>query len=482
MIHLPITNNNTQDNNNYINDNNTPTKSTHINVQGANSDDSPSTKSSFEGANDNKNNDTRPLRVRRPPTKYEPSFTGKKYGMELFNYATNNTRIQQDDGHDLRENVFNIIFTQMSATKGIKTLGEKAILAILAILKEYQQMEDLNVLDELDPDLLTAEQKRTALRAVNLIKIKRSGKVKGRMCANGAPHRKFIPSKEAKSPTVSLGGLLCTAVVAAHERRKVISFHVPRAYLQADIPKDKFRILKLEDDFVDIMCKVNNNYSKHIRMEKGRKVLYVRILKALYGMIESTLLWYQLFVTVLLDVDFVLNPYDPCVANKVINNKQCTITWYVDDNLVTHAELHVVKDIVAKIEERLPGLTVNKGINHTFIGMDMTFEPNGELKIGLKDYITESIEAFGEDLGRTVTSPAAKWLFEVDTLCRKITPQKSDIFHSVVAKLLWISQQGRPDIATAVSFLCTRVQQPDVEDWKKLRQVLKYLLQTIDDV
>ena len=24
-----------------------------------------------------------------------------------------------------------------------------------------------------------------------------------------------------------------------------------------------------------------------------------------------------------------LNPYDPCVASKVINGKQCTIAWYV---------------------------------------------------------------------------------------------------------------------------------------------------------
>ena len=28
---------------------------------------------------------------------------------------------------------------------------------------------------------------------------------------------------------------------------------------------------------------------------------------------------------------FCFEPYDACFANKVINGKQCTIAWYVDD-------------------------------------------------------------------------------------------------------------------------------------------------------
>ena len=118
-------------------------------------------------------------------------------------------------------------------------------------------MQDLEVNGILDVDKLTHEEKRRALRAVNLIKLKRCGKVKGRMCANGAPHRKFIPREEAKSQTVSLDGLLYTVLTAAHEHCNVISFDVPGAFLQAYIPHDEFGILKLEGRFVDIMCNVN---------------------------------------------------------------------------------------------------------------------------------------------------------------------------------------------------------------------------------
>ena len=69
-----------------------------------------------------------------------------------------------------------ICFNQMSAKQGIKLPIEKAI---VAIFKEYKQLDDLIVLGRIDPDSLTPEQKKKALRAVNLIKIKICGKVKG---------------------------------------------------------------------------------------------------------------------------------------------------------------------------------------------------------------------------------------------------------------------------------------------------------------
>ena len=55
-------------------------------------------------------------------------------------------------------------------------------------------------------------------------------------------------------------------------------------------------------------------------------------------------------------------------------------------------------------------------------------------------------------------------------------------FHSVVQKLLYICKQARPDIEPALSFLCTRVSNPTVDDKKKLNRILDYLKDTIDDV
>ncbi len=48
-------------------------------------------------------------------------------------------------------------------------------------------------------------------------------------------------------------------------------------------------------------------------------------------------------------------------------------------------------------------------------------------------------------------------------------------FHTVVAKLLHLSKQARPDTSLSVAFLTTRVRSPDTDDWGKLSHVMEYL-------
>eukprot|EP00957_Ditylum_brightwellii_P059941 4550848-Ditylum_brightwellii.AAC.1 len=72
---------------------------------------------------------------------------------------------------------------------------------------------------------------------------------------------------------------------------------------------------------------INPEHKKNIIMDKkGRKILYMRVLQALYGCIEAALAWYLFFTTTLEKEGYILNLYDKCVANKILNDKQCTIT------------------------------------------------------------------------------------------------------------------------------------------------------------
>ena len=109
-----------------------------------------------------------------------------------------------------------------------------------------------------------------------------------------------------------------------------------------------------EGQMVDYMVQANpEKYGPYVHTtKKGKKILYVELLKALYGCIKSALLWYKLFTSTLEQMGFVLNPYDPCVANKMINGKQCTICWYVDDLKVSHMEKDVVSDIMLRVALR----------------------------------------------------------------------------------------------------------------------------------
>jgi hypothetical protein len=65
---------------------------------------------------------------------------------------------------------------------------------------------------------------------------------------------------------------------------------------------------------------------------------------------------------------------------------------------------------------------------------------------------------------------------------KQLDKEKSELFHSVVAKLLYITKRARPDMEPTIAYLCTRVSKSDEDDLNKLRRALHYLQHTIDDV
>ena len=49
-----------------------------------------------------------------------------------------------------------------------------------------------------------------------------------------------------------------------------------------------------------------------------------------------------------------------------------------------------------------------------------------------------------------------------------------EVFHLGVEKLLFILNSSRPDLDKSVSYLMTIVLKTDVDDWGKLRRILKF--------
>jgi Reverse transcriptase (RNA-dependent DNA polymerase) len=178
----------------------------------------------------------------------------------------------------------------------------------------------------------------------------------------------LFDKSETTSLTVANDALLLTILIDAKERRDVATADVVGAYLNADM--DQFTLMKLTGEAVDIRVNVNQSYKKFVVQEIGKSILYLQLKKALYGHVKSALLWYELFVNTLKDMGFELNPYDACVANKIIEGTQCTIVWYVDDNKISHVNPSVVSNVISKIEERFGKMTVTRGKEQSFLGMN----------------------------------------------------------------------------------------------------------------
>ena len=92
------------------------------------------------------------------------------------------------------------------------------------------------------------------------------------------------------------------------------------------------------------------DHSKNTQQNKNEKpILYVKLKKALYGTLQAALIFWRLLSDTLMEWGFVLNIYHKCVANKLINGKQCTIILHVDDLKISHVDKKVVNDIIMRL-------------------------------------------------------------------------------------------------------------------------------------
>jgi uncharacterized protein YeaC (DUF1315 family) len=363
----------------------------------------------------------------------------------------------------------------MSAKKGLAVFREEGA---SALMKELSQVVVMEVMSGCDARELTREQKQKALRYLMFLKEKRCGRIKGRGCIDGRKQRLWKNKEDTTSPTVSIEALLLSCMIDAREGRDVATIDIPVAFMQAFI--DKLVHVKFDGELIDLICQVDPSLSKYVAMENGKRVLYTKLNKALYGTLQaSRLFWERLSAYLIEDNGFERNPYDFCVVNKLVNGKQLTIVWYVDDLKISHVETSVVDDMIKSIKQEFGqklDVTVRRGKVHDYLGLRIDFSEKGRVILSMYDFIAELLKETPEELLKgPAKSPASNYLFHVNAAARKLDNESAVLYHHLTAKLLYLSKRTRPDLLPTVSFLCTRVQGPDVDDWKKLGRCLTYL-------
>jgi Reverse transcriptase (RNA-dependent DNA polymerase) len=315
---------------------------------------------------------------------------------------------------------------------------------------------------------------------------KKDETVKGRMVYNGKPTREWLSRDDAASPTAATESILITGVVDAREKRDIMTNDVPNAFIQATMPTikqgDERVIMKITGQLVEMLIEIDPKYGQYAVYEKGKKILYVVVLRAIYGMLQAALLWYKKFRGDLESIGFKFNPYDPCVANRMVNNKQHTVLFHVDDLKSSHVDKKVNDDFFKWLQKMYGGhkdVTCTRGLVHSYLGLKLDYSEPGKIKIDMRTYVNEMIEAFPVEMTEKDISPtpAGDDLFGQRGKRNemKLDAQKKEIFHTIVAKGLFLTNRGRPDIQPTIAYLCTRVRDPTTADWQKLIRMMKYL-------
>ena len=117
------------------------------------------------------------------------------------------------------------------------------------------------------------------------------------------------------------------AVIDTKENRDIATVNIPNAFVQTKVEDNNDEskvIIKIWGPLVNMLVEMAPDmYTKFVITERRSqgKVLYVWVLKAIYGMLKSALLFYRKLWKDLEQIGFKVNPYDPCVANWMVNGK-----------------------------------------------------------------------------------------------------------------------------------------------------------------
>ena len=179
------------------------------------------------------------------------------------------------------------------------------------------------------------------------------------------------------------------------------------------------------------------------------------------SMLQSSLLFYRKLRKDLEAEGFKVNPYDPCVANNIINGEQMTVTWHVDDLKVSHKSEKVIDEFIKWVEKqygdpKIGQVKAVKGKKHDYLAMNLDYTEEGKVKIDMTDYVKGILEVYPDPVkNRKAASPANENLFKVNPKSIRLGKQRSETFHTIVAKCLFVAKRSRPDIMPTVAFLCT---------------------------
>jgi hypothetical protein len=111
--------------------------------------------------------------------------------------------------------------------------------------------------------------------------------------------------------------------------------------------------MKVTGVLVNLVIEIDPaKYSPFVVFENGTRTLYVELLRALYGMLIASLLWYRQFKTDLEQVGFKFNNYDPCIANRRVNGATQTIKFHVDDLKSSHIDPKVNENFLSCLNRK----------------------------------------------------------------------------------------------------------------------------------
>ena len=178
--------------------------------------------------------------------------------------------------------------------------------------------------------------------------------------------------------------------------------NIPNAFSQNVVSDDDAEhrvIVRIQGPLVGVLVSIAPEvYGPFVMTNKsGQQILIVECLNAVYGMMVAALLYYKKFAKSLFKEGFKLNPYNRCVANKIVNGKHLTICFHANECNISHVCTTVVDEAIEwllieyeSIFKYGPGeMKVHRGKYHKYLGMGLDYLHTGKCCVTMYDNLGE---------------------------------------------------------------------------------------------
>ncbi len=329
--------------------------------------------------------------------------------------------------------------------------GPERDMFIAAIKRERAAMDENNVYEEVDRP---KQANVVRCRYVLTRKVDGDGNVvyKARLVAAGYKQRYGVDFKETFSPVVKLHIVRFALSYAAIHDWEIEQMDVVTAFLNGNVE---------EEIYMELPPGIDG--------KKDNSRVW-RLIKSLYGLHQSSRMWYQRLCNDLISYGFTLIKSDGAVFIRTDKETTVILVVFVDDILILSNDKFAIKKCKSHLMSKYKMKAF--GEPRVFLGLEIKRDRgNRTIEISQSMYATSVVEKFNMENSRPIGTPYVEY-------SRTGEPWSVTDYMSAVGSIMYLMLGSRPDLCFGITTLARHSANPLEMDWHAVKRMLRYINNT----
>ena len=282
---------------------------------------------------------------------------------------------------------------------------------------------------------------------------------KSRLVAKGYKQKFGIDYEDTFAPVVRLTALRLLLSIAIQEKLHVHGMDVISAFLNGYLDHEIYMVQPegyVDKEYPNHVCKLN---------------------KAVYGLKQSPLQWYNTIKPVLETVGVNACPGDSGIFTGKVNGVKVLLAIYVDDIFIACSSMDVMNTVKRNLSDKFA--MTDMGIIKHYLGMDIEYNRDeGIVRLSQTEAINGILRRFRmEECKPALTPMETKLMLNPRTEHEDI----ADVpYRQIIGCLMYVMLCTRPDISYSIGVLSKFLEQPTKMHWTSAKRILRYLKGTKD--